>query len=249
MIPALEVRNLSKEYHGNLAVKDVSYSLAADTVVALVGPNGAGKTTCFNMLHGQVRQDRGEILLGGQHIGMFSPRERLKLGIARTFQITETFLSMSVIENVQIAILAFKGELMSGFRSLGKRYFDDAAYILELVGLIHLMDRECTKLAYGDLKRVEFAIALASRPRILLLDEPTAGMSTKERYAIMDAVVKIAREFHNTILFTEHDMDVVFRHAERILVMDQGALIADGSPEAVRADSYVQKVYFGSGEF
>lgn len=117
------------------------------------------------------------------------------------------------------------------------------------MGLAGLARSECTRLAYGDLKRVEFAIALAARPQVLLLDEPTAGMSTKDRYAIMDAVVGIARRFRNTILFTEHDMDVVFRHSERILVMDQGRLIADGTPDAVRADPHVQQVYFGSGAF
>ena len=243
----LRVGDLCKSYGGVQAVCNVSFSLEAGEILALIGPNGAGKTTCFNMLNGQIAAGSGTVEFEGRSLIGMKPREIWRLGVGRTFQITATFASMSVRENVQTALLNFHGRLNSIFTLAGRLYVDEAMALLERVGIAAQAERPCGVLAYGDLKRVELAIALANRPRLLLMDEPTAGMAPTERVALMQLTAELARASGIAVLFTEHDMDVVFAHADRILVLNHGTLIAEGKPAEVRANRQVQEVYLGSG--
>lgn len=243
----LSVSGLAKAYGGVQAVRGVSFTLAAGEMLALIGPNGAGKSTCFNMLNGQVRPDAGSVRLLGREIAGLPPRAVWRLGVGRTFQITATFAAMTVVENVQMALLSHHRRLLGWWRPAARLYRDEAMGLLERVGMGAQADRPAAVLAYGDLKRLELALALANGPALLLMDEPAAGMAPAEREALMVLTASLAREQGVAVLFTEHDMDAVFAHAHRILVMHQGALIAEGSPAAVRADPQVQAVYLGSG--
>jgi branched-chain amino acid transport system ATP-binding protein len=245
--PALEAEGLVKRFGGVVAVDGVSFAVSAGEILALIGPNGAGKTTCFNMLNGQLAPDGGRVRLEGRDITGLPPRRLARMGMGRTFQITQTFGSMSVIENVQTALSARAGDSWG----IGARARDlhrgEAMELLALVAMADQSARPCGVLAYGDLKRVELAIALAGAPRVLLMDEPTAGMAPSERLALMELAAAIAAERSLAVLFTEHDMDVVFAHATRIIVLDRGRLIAAGSADEVRADPAVRAVYLGSG--
>ena len=239
----LDVRALSKSFGGVRAVERVSFSVAAGERLAMIGPNGAGKTTCFNLINGQLRPDAGEILFEEKKLAGYAPSERCRLGIGRTFQVAATFASMTARENVQVALLSNAAMLKSIVASLSRE--EEAMQLLEHVGMHQQADRPCSELAYGDLKRVELAVALAARPRLLLMDEPTAGMAAAERHALMNLVVEISREKGISVLFTEHDMDIVFRHADRVIVLAEGELIAQGTPAEVRADARVREVYLG----
>jgi len=239
----LDVRGLSKSFGGVHAVRGVSFSVAAGELLAMIGPNGAGKTTCFNLVGGQLHPDAGETFLGERKIEGQPPRDLCRLGIGRTFQVAATFGSMTVRENVQVALLSNArrlGSLLSSFAPS-----EQALQLLLKTGINALADKPCAELAYGDLKRVELAVALASRPRLLLMDEPTAGMAAAERQGLMALVREISREENIAVLFTEHDMDVVFRYADRVIVLSEGQLIAQGTPADVRADARVRRVYLG----
>jgi branched-chain amino acid transport system ATP-binding protein len=246
-VTTLEVRDLAKSFGGVRAVDGVSFSVRAGELLALIGPNGAGKSTCFNMLNGQLRPDAGTVRLEGRDITGMPPRRIWRLGVGRTFQITATFGSMAVRENVQMTLLSHRRRLLDAWRPVSRQAVAAAEALLERVGMADQAERPCGVLAYGDLKRVELAVALANDPRLLLMDEPTAGMAPRERVALMDLAARIARESGIAVLFTEHDMDVVFAHADRILVLDRGKPIAEGPPEAVRADPRVREVYLGTG--
>ena len=243
---ALEVRGLSKAYGGVQAVHGVSFAVNAGEVVALIGPNGAGKTTCFNLLNGQLRPDSGEIALAGRSVVGLRPHQVWRLGVGRTFQVTATFSSMTVRENVQVALLSHHRRLFSLWKPAGRFQVDEADALLARVGMQEQAGRPCAVLAYGDLKRVELAVALANRPRLLLMDEPTAGMASDERQALMQLAAALARSERIAVLFTEHDMDVVFNFASRIIVLDGGEVIAAGAPDEVRADPRVREVYLGN---
>jgi branched-chain amino acid transport system ATP-binding protein len=243
----LAVEHLAKSYGGVQAVAGVSFALAQGEFLALIGPNGAGKTTCFNMLNGQLRPDGGRVLLDGRDVTGLSPRQICRRGVGRTFQITQRYGSMSVIENVQLALLAHHRRIFSFLPRAASLYRDAAMAELERVGMTAQADRLCGVLAYGDLKRVELAVALAQAPTVLLMDEPTAGMAAQERLALMALVAALARGGGISVLFTEHDMDVVFAHADRIIVLDRGRILAEGPPPAVRADPRVREVYLGAG--
>ena len=241
----LAVRNLSKAYGGVEAVRGVSFRVDPGELVAMIGPNGAGKTTCFNMLNGQLAPDSGEIRLGESSLAGLPAHRISRLGVGRTFQVTQTFGSMTVQENVQTALLSHHRRTGSLF-SLAKNLFvEEAQALLARVGMSEQAGRPCAVLAYGDLKRVELAIALANRPRLLLMDEPTAGMAPEERDSVMSLAASLARSERIAVLFTEHDMDAVFGHATRVLVLHQGALIAGGRPHEVRDDPKVREVYLG----
>jgi len=242
----LAVDGLRKSFDGVAAVRDVSFTVAAGEMLALIGPNGAGKTTCFNMLGGQLRPDAGSVRLAERLITGASPREVCRLGVGRTFQITETFASMTARENVQMALLAHRRMVWRWWRSAHRQLVPAADALLEQVGLGRQGDRQAGVLAYGDVKRLELAIVLAGEPRLLLMDEPTAGMAPPERIALMRLVRGIALERGLAVLFTEHDMDVVFGSADRIAVLARGALIAVGDGEDIRADPRVRAVYLGS---
>ena len=241
----LNVKGLSKAYGGVQALREVSFEVDAGELVALIGPNGAGKTTCFNLLNGQLEPDAGEIHLDGRSLVGLRPREVWRLGVGRTFQVTQTFGSMTVRENVQVALLSHHRRLRSFFSAASKLFLQEAEKLLERVGMLEQAARPCAVLAYGDLKRVELAVALANRPRLLLMDEPTAGMAPSERGALMELAAGLARSERLAILFTEHDVDVVFGYASRVLVLHSGELIAAGSPDSVRADARVREVYLG----
>ena len=241
----LRVDGLTKSFGGDDVVHEVSFAVAAGELVALIGPNGAGKTTCFNMINGQLVPDRGSVTLGGERIDSLPARRIARMGVGRTFQVAATFASMTVRENVQLALLSHAG----AHRGIAARATDclrtEADGLLERVRMSRLADAGCATLAYGDAKRVELALALAGKPRLLLMDEPTAGMSPRSRGRLMQLAADLARSERIAVLFTEHDMDVVFGHADRIIVLDRGRVIAEGTPAAIRADANVQAVYLG----
>jgi branched-chain amino acid transport system ATP-binding protein len=247
MKPVLDVTNLSKSFGGVQAVAGVSFAVAEGEMKALIGPNGAGKSTCFNMLMGQLKPTSGRVYFKGKPITGLPPRKIWRMGVGRTFQITGTYQSMTVAENVQMALISYHRRLNSLWPRAWRLYRDEALSLLDLVGMADQADRACAILAYGDLKRLELAIALAHGPQLLLMDEPTAGMAPKERIALMQLTGDIVRERGISVLFTEHDMDVVFAHAHRIMVLNRGKLIADGTAAEVKADPKVQEVYLGGG--
>ena len=247
MTAVLQVEGLHKTFGGVQAVADVSFAVDAGELLALIGPNGAGKSTCFNMLNGQLAPDAGIVRLGGRDIVGLRPRAVWRLGVGRTFQITATFASLSVRENVQMALYSHAGRLRSLLSLFGAAFRAEADSLLGQIGMLDQAERACGVLAYGDLKRVELAMALANQPRLLLMDEPTAGMASRERRDLMALTAEIVRERRIGVLFTEHDMDVVFGHADRVIVLDRGRVIAVGSPAVVRDDPAVREVYLGSG--
>jgi branched-chain amino acid transport system ATP-binding protein len=225
----LTVQDLCKSFGGVQALRGVSFAVAEGELLAMIGPNGAGKTTCFNLVNGQLRPDAGEIRFEGIRIDGLPTRRLCRLGIGRTFQVAAAFGSMTVRENLQVVST-------------------EPETLLAAAGIAELAGRNCAELAYGDLKRVELAIALASGPRLLLMDEPTAGMAAAERRALMELVKRISRMQGISVLFTEHDMDMVFGYADRVIVLSEGELIAQGTPDAVRADARVRRVYLGEEE-
>ncbi len=243
--PLLAVTGLEKRFGGVTAGKNVTFSLEAGEMLAIIGPNGAGKSTTFNMVGGQLKPDAGSIMLAGHDITGKPPREIWRLGVGRTFQIAQTFVSMSVVENVQMALISHHHQTRSVTAAATRLHRDAALAFLDRVGMADMADRPVNELAYGDVKRVELAIALASEPKLLLMDEPTAGMAPKERTALMQLTADIARERRIGVLFTEHDMDSVFGHADRILVLVRGEIIAAGTPDEVRGNQRVKQVYLG----
>lgn len=247
MTAVLSVRGLTKAFGGVRAVNEVSFEVAPGRLLAMIGPNGAGKTTCFNMVNGQLAPDAGNVSLDGCELVGLTPRQIWRLGVGRTFQITATFASMTVRENVQMALASHHRRLGGLFRPLRGLYLDEATALLERVGMADQAGRACAVLAYGDLKRVELAIALGHGPKLLLMDEPTAGMAPRERLTLMELTRDIVRAENISVLFTEHDMDVVFGHADRVIVLDRGELIAEGTPADVRRNTRVQEIYLGAG--
>ena len=243
--PVLETRGLSKSFGGVRAVSSVDLAMPKGEIRALIGPNGAGKTTFFNMLTGQLRADAGSVLFKGQRLSGLPPYTVWRRGVSRTFQITATFATLSALDNVRVARLSHAGKTYSLLEAAARLQAEEARALLDQVGLVDQADRVAAVLAYGDLKKLELAVALANDPEVLLLDEPTAGMAPAERGALMALTERIARARGLTVLFTEHDMDVVFAVADRIMVLHQGRVIAEGRPAEVRADAQVQRVYLG----
>jgi branched-chain amino acid transport system ATP-binding protein len=240
-----QTRGLRKHFGGVRAVNGVDLAIPAGELRAIIGPNGAGKTTLFNLLTGHLRRDAGEIYFKGEEISRLPPHQVCRKGIGRTFQITSIFRRMSAVENVQVALMTHRRRHYNILRPARRLYQDEALALLERVGLRDEAWKPSGILSHGDQKRLEIAIALAGAPDLLMLDEPTAGMAPRERQEIMRLVARIGRAEHLTILFTEHDMDIVFAVAERITVLHQGSVIAEGTPAEVRADREVQRVYLG----
>ncbi|HEY6821683.1 MAG TPA: ABC transporter ATP-binding protein [Burkholderiales bacterium] len=243
----LEVKGLEKSFGGVRAVDGVTFTLGAGEFLALIGPNGAGKSTCFNIVNGQLGADGGEIRLGGEPILGLAPRQIWKKGVGRTFQVAAIWGSLTVRENVQMALLSHAGEVFRFWQPAAERHREEALELLAEVGMQAQAGRAARELAYGDVKRVELAVALANQPRLLLMDEPTAGMAPRERNELISLAKRLVRERGISVLFTEHSMDVVFAHADRIVVMARGRLIAEGDAAAIQADPKVQEVYFGTG--
>ena len=242
----LTVTDLAKAYGGVRAVDGVSFAVEAGERVALIGPNGAGKTTLFNAIHGQVQPDAGRVMVRGAETTGQAPHRVWRHGVGRTFQITATFMSMTVLENVQVALASYHRSALGFGRALRNRYRDEALALIAQVGLRDAANRAVSELAYGDLKRLELAVALTNAPALLLMDEPTAGMAGDGRGEMMKLVDRLVADVGVAVLFTEHDMDVVFGHADRVIVLDRGRIIASGAPDVVRADKGVRAVYLGT---
>ena len=243
----LQVNHISKAFGGVKAVQHVSFSVQAGELLALIGPNGAGKSTTFNMVGGQLVPDSGSVLLHGQPITGLAPRAIWRKGVGRTFRIAQTFASLTVVENVQMALLSHDRKIFSWWPRANTHRRIDALALLAQVGMEAQADRPCSELAYGDVKRVELAMALANDPQLLLMDEPTAGMAPGERVALMQLTRQIAQQRRMGVLFTEHSMDVVFGQADRVAVLVRGQLLAEGTPQAIRDDARVQQAYLGTG--
>ena len=248
VFPVLETRGLSKSFGGVRAVAGVDLAMPQGEIRALIGPNGAGKTTLFNMLTGQLVPDAGEVRFKGERLSGLPPYAVWRRGVSRTFQITATFATLTALDNVRVARLSHLGRTYSLLEPAARLQTEEARALLDQVGLAEQAGRAAAVLAYGDLKKLELAVALANDPEVLLLDEPTAGMAPAERGALMALTERIARERRLTVLFTEHDMDVVFSIADRIMVLHQGRVIAEGRPAEVRADGQVQRVYLGEDD-
>ncbi len=244
----LHVENLGKSFGGNRAVDGIHFQVAPGELLALIGPNGAGKSTTFNMVNGQLRPDSGFVRLDGVDLVGLKPRQIWQMGVSRTFQIAETFASLTVVENVQMALLSADGHVFALWRRAAAHRRTDAIELLAQVGLAEQADRPCSQLAYGDVKRLELAIALANQPRLLLMDEPTAGMAPAERNKLMALTRQLVTQRGLAVLFTEHSMDVVFGYADRIIVLARGRLIAEGTAQDIRNHPKVQEVYFGTGK-
>ena len=241
----LVARALNKSFGGVVAARNVSFTVATGELVAIIGPNGAGKSTTFNMIGGQLPSDSGSVTFDGAIISGLTLRAIWRLGIGRTFQVAQTFISMTSAENVQMALHSVNGESWQLWSTAHALRREETRALLDAVGMGADIDRPIAELAYGDVKRVELAIALASAPKLLLMDEPTAGMAPGERDDMMQLVQRLARERGIGVLFTEHDMDAVFAYANRILVLVRGEIVAQGTPAEVRADPLVRRVYLG----
>ena len=244
----LQVRNISKSFGGVQAVAGISFDVAAGELLALIGPNGAGKSTTFNMVGGQLAASSGSVMLDGHELVGMRPRDIWRLGVGRTFQIAATFASLTVVENVQMALLSHRRRIRSLFGRAAGEYRSEAMELLAQVGMASQADRPCSELAYGDVKRVELAMGLANDPKLLLMDEPTAGMAPQERNDLMALTKRLVVDRGMAVLFTEHSMDVVFAYADRMIVLARGRLIAQGKPLEIRDHPKVQEVYFGSGK-
>jgi branched-chain amino acid transport system ATP-binding protein len=244
----LEVDALSKAFGGVQAVRDVSFEVPAGRMIALIGPNGAGKTTCFNLINGQLPLDSGSVRLRGTPIGGLPPRRIAHQGVSRTFQVAATFASMTVRENVELALIAHANRDGRLFERRQSSRRDHADRLLARVGIATLAEAHCATLPYGEQKRVELALALANEPALLLMDEPTAGTAHATRGALMQVAADLAHRDGLAVLFTEHDMDVVFGFADRVIVLDRGTIIAEGTPDEIRRNARVQAVYLGDDD-
>jgi branched-chain amino acid transport system ATP-binding protein len=243
----LRVTDLVVRYGDTTIVHGVSFDVPDGRLVALIGPNGAGKTTCFNAINGQIPVHSGKAELDGRSLIGLSPTRIWALGVGRTFQITATIPSMTVRENVQMGLIA-KAKRLASVRSAARDlYREGADALLDAVGMAQQAERACGVLAYGDLKRLELAMALTNDPKLLLMDEPTAGMAPHERRQLMDLTGRLCRERNVAVLFTDHDVDVVLAVADSILVLNRGEVVARGLPADIRADPVVQEVYLGGG--
>ena len=247
MTPALETRGLVKRFGGLTATDNVSIAFEKGVRYALIGPNGAGKTTLINLLTGVLRPSGGAVLLEGQDITGLAPQKRVQRGLARTFQINQLFPEMTPLETVGLAVSERQGHGREWWRLAGGKseVIDEAAAILERFGLTDVMGRQTRHLPYGKQRLLEIAVAIACRPRVLLLDEPAAGVPEEERHEILDIVGGLPEDV--TVLLIEHDMDLVFSFAQRIAVLVNGGLFMEGAAKDIAADPRVRQVYLGEG--
>jgi branched-chain amino acid transport system ATP-binding protein len=241
----LHIEKAKKSFEGFVAVNGVSFSVKKGEICSLIGPNGAGKTTLFNLITGHLPLDEGNLAFKGIDITRMPPHKICRLGMGRSFQRTNIFPRLTVFQNIQAAVLVHRGESLNFFKPVDSLFREETEAILQRVGLKEVGDTISGSLSYGFQKQLELGIALASEPELLLLDEPTAGMSAQETHQTIGLIGRITREKGLTLLFTEHDMEVVFSISERILVLHQGRLIAGGSPEEIRNNPDVRKVYLG----
>ncbi len=245
MAALLEVTGLHKHFGGIHVTRDVNFSMEQGEQSAIIGPNGAGKSTLMNLLTGYHRCDAGKVVFEGQDITNRPPHWIARTGISRAFQISSIFAKMTVAENVRSAVHAQMRRSFSIFGVAGRIGVEETARVLSLCGLEGKRDLVAGELAQGDKKRLELSIALAGRPRLLFLDEPTAGMSIEEARSTMELVDRLNRELQLTVLFTEHDMGIVFNHARKLTLLHRGEIVVQGTPAEVRANEIAQKVYLG----
>jgi len=243
----LTAQNLKKSFDGFVATNGVSFTIQKGELVSIIGPNGAGKTTLFNLITGHIPLDAGTVKFKRIDITRMASYRICRLGMGRSFQRTNIFPRLTVFQNIQAALLAHKGKSLTFFKPVDSFFREETEEILERVGLKEYAETTGGSLSYGFQKQIELGIALASEPELLLLDEPTAGMSAQETHQTIDLIGKITQEKGLTLLFTEHDMEVVFSISQRIMVLHQGRLIAEGTPEEIRRNPEVQKVYLGEG--
>jgi len=242
----LTVDGLTKSFGRFRAVDGVGFTVLRSDVMALIGPNGAGKTTCLNMISGQLKPNAGRVLLRDRDITGRPPHKICHYGIGRTFQTPAVFASMTVVENVQMAMISAESRLTSISQTASRMYRDDAVELLEEVSMSRKADAPCGTLAYGELRRLELAMAMAHGPRLLLMDELAAGIPGPQRFEFMEHCLELALRGGAAVLFTEHDLDMVFQFAGRVAVLHHGELIAEGSPGAVRDDERVRDAYLGA---
>jgi len=245
--PSLETRDLTVRFGGHVAVDHVTCAFHPGELTAIVGPNGAGKTTYFNLISGQIPASSGTVLLDGENITRLSVPARTSRGIGRAFQLTNLFPKLTVLENVRLVVQA---RMRRGFNmwtmAMGHRDMIEAAeHVLERVRLSHLAGQTVAALPHGDQRKLEVATLIAMEPRIFMFDEPTAGMSLDEAPVILDLIAEIKADTTATVLLVEHKMDVIRSLADRIMVLHNGALVADGEPTEVMASSVVQEAYMG----
>jgi branched-chain amino acid transport system ATP-binding protein len=246
-VSLLEIRNASKQFGDLVAVREVSLAVEPGELRAIIGPNGAGKTTLFNLISGFFAPTSGEILFAGRDISRLRPHQRVALGMARTFQITEIFPELTVAENLRIATEVAAGWRLRPWlsRTEKARIRGEIDELLERVGLAARADRLVGEISHGDQRAVEIGLALALKPRLLLLDEPTAGMGDQETYDITALMRRLHKQEAFTIVLIEHDMRVVFHLADRITVLEQGGVLAEGTPQEIAANDSVQDAYLG----
>jgi len=248
--PILQIEDLGKRFGGVAAVADISLQVAERETLAIIGPNGAGKTTFYNLLSGRMRPTTGRVVLAGQDITGLPPHRISRLGVSRSFQINNIFTEMTVRENVEVALTALRGDSRRWFNlaSANRPVQQDAEALLERLSIAELAHRRAGTISYGDKRLLEIAVVLATEPRLVLLDEPTAGMTPDETRRVTALIRSLAASGQYTFLITEHDMEVVFNLADRILVMHRGRQLALGTPDEVRRDPEVRKAYLGEEE-
>ena len=241
----LIVEDLSRNFGGVQAVKDVNLAVPAGQMRAVIGPNGAGKSTFFNLLTGYIPCNSGRILFRGKDVTGLPPHSLCRLGLGRTFQINSIFASATVLENVQVALLAHRRRIWNMWAAADKLLVLEAEELLTTLGLKDRADKLGSELSYGDRRRLEVALALACEPQLLLLDEPTAGMSIPDKPGMVELIRKVSRERGVTVILIEHDMDIVFSVADEITVLHQGAVVAQGTPQEIKSNEQVQQIYLG----
>ena len=245
----LKIDKVSKSFGGIIATDNVSMELQPNSINALIGPNGAGKTTLFNLITGKIDIDKGQIFIENNNITNLKETDITHLGIARAFQITNIFPTLSVKESIKVALLAKQ----HGLNNMWNRFIthsinEETENIAKLTGLTKVYNTISSELSHGDQKLLDIALALALKPKILLLDEPTAGMGPEERWEMIKRIKDLWKKTKMTVLFIEHDMDIVFDIAQKIYVLQQGAIIAEGNPKEIKSNQKVIKAYLGGGK-
>ena len=241
----LEASSLTKSFSGFTAVSDVSFAVRGGESLAIIGPNGAGKSTLFDLLTGRKTPDTGEVRLFGEPVTRLPPWRRVKKGLGRSFQVSSVFPKYSALQNVQLGLMMARGRAWNMWQRASLSLKDEAAELLERVGLSHKRHVLAGELGHGDQRSLELAVALSTSPKILLLDEPTAGMGREESRECLAQIRAIADRERIPIVFVEHDMDVVFSFATRVIVLVAGKLLVDDAPQVVRSDVRVKEAYFG----
>lgn len=241
----LKTEKLTRYFGALKAVSDVSLEIMEEETRAIIGPNGAGKTTLLDLIVNRTSPTSGKVYFNGKDITNNKPFNIVRKGMCKTFQVSELFPLLTVFENAKIACIQKKGDVFNIFPKSHNYLRDEVMNVLGYVNMQHMKDEIAGELSYGDQKKLEIAITLAMQPKILLLDEPTAGVARQEGYDIMEMISKLAQEFHMTILFIEHDMDIVFNYADKISVMNEGELVVTDTPEKIRNNEFVQNVYLG----